>query len=81
MLHKTHVLIKFDRALIEHRRSLFLLEQLGLFGVQTRDGDMLTSMLNTHATFFEQDIVKALTLKIVFGKRWAQGQVNVSGLD
>ena len=26
MLHKTHVLIKFDRALIEHRRSLFLLE-------------------------------------------------------
>ena len=81
MLHKAHVLIKFDRALIEHRRSFFLLEQLGLFGVQTRDGDMLTSMLNTHATFFEQDIVKTLTLKIVLGKRWAQGQVNVSRLD
>ena len=72
MLHKAHVFIKLNRALVEYRRSLFLLEQLSLLGVQARDRDVLASMLNPYAAFFELDVVEAFALKIVIGKRRAK---------
>lgn len=81
VLDKTIVLVALVRSLVEHRRALLGIQQLGLFGVQAADGNMLLAVRHMNVAFFEQNVVEALLLKIVIGKRRAQRQVDVSRLD
>ena len=59
---------KFDRALTELQRSLFAQEQL--HSTFKREMEICSRPYSTHATFFEQDIVRALTQNRTPRKRW-----------
>ena len=69
------------RSLVKHRRALLSIQQLGLVGVQTADGNMLLAVRHMDIPLLEQNVVEAFLLKIVIGKRGAQRQIDVSRLD